>query len=287
MKNASKFLENRRVILKPIVKPGGMLGKGHDGEFMYTGTQIQFVLPYNIRKGRLESILTPEEQEFFEEALDVDLNIHKKTNNFWHTFTISIRKDDKLMKNGLVLDLNDPMDNLRYRLLKIQPAVAPSWDKRFERGEYRFALVDENEMAENRSKMADKRKEAYMFLGKIEDSKEKMRNVLRVYGKMPSEDATREYLKGEIDKIIENPKTLDRLLAVIRDKDYDKKLLIEDAVECGAIKKQKRKYYLPGGDPINANDPSLEGTVEALNKYEAEGDDIYIRIKTQVENCKK
>jgi len=282
----SQFLENRKVILKPIVKPGGMNPTGHDGEFMYTGTQIQFVLPYNVRKGRLESILSPEVQEFFEKELDTDLNIHKKTDNFWFNFRINIRKDDKLMQNGLVLDLSDPIDNLRYKLLKIQPAVAASWSDRFKRGEYRFALVDENELDEGRAKIADRKKEAYMFLGKVEGSKKKMVDFLRVYGKHPQKDATLEFLKGEIDKIIEEPKELDQMLKVIKDPDYEMKLFLEDAVDAGAITKKSRKYYLPGGDLINPAEPGLKGTVSMLNKYKKEADDIFLKLEAQVRNSK-
>jgi hypothetical protein len=281
-----KFLENRKVILKPIIKPGSPFGKGHDGEFMYTGSVIQFVLPYNIKKGRLENILTAEEQEYFEEKLDADLNIHKKVDNFWHTFAITIRKDTKLMDNGYELDLSDPVDNLKYRLLKIQPAVAPNWASRFKRGEYRFALVDDSELVEEKAMNADLKKKAYMFLGKVETSKKKMTDFLRVYGKTPPDDASLDYLKSEIDAIIEDKKELKKLLKIIEDPNYEMKLFIEDALDCGAITKKQGKYYLPGGDLINPSDPRLDGTVSMLNKYKKEADDIFLIMEERVRNCK-
>lgn len=286
MANKKTFLEDRKIILKPIVKPGGMNPKGHDGEFMYSGTEVQFVLPYNKNKGRLENILTPEEQEFFEEVLDEDLSIHKKKDNFWHSFRIRIRKDDKLMDQGYELDLSDPIDNLRWRLLKIAPEVAPSWKDRYRRGEYRFALVDADEMVETRARDIDKKKKAYIWLGSVEHSPSKMINFLRVYGSRPAPDASADWLKGEIDKLIENKSTLKKVLDIIDDEDFEMKLFVEDAVDAGAIVKKNRKYYLPGGDPINENDPSIDGTVEALKKYKKEGDEIFVRIEAQINNSK-
>jgi hypothetical protein len=261
--------------------------KGHDGEFMYSGTETHFVLPYDIKKGRLASILTSEEQEFFESKLNEDLNIHKKIDNFWSTFTVKIRKDDKLMRDGYEMDLSDPIDNLRWRLLKIDSHVAPSWAERFDRGDYTFALVEENEMIESRARVADKKKDAYMFLGKIEGSTKKMIDFLRVYGKKPSATATVDFLKGEIDKLIEDSKTIDNVIAIIKDNDYEMKLFIEDAIEAGAIVRTNRKYYLQGGDVINENDPTLNGTVEQLKIYKRDTDDIYLRIDNQIKNTTK
>jgi len=287
MKTNNKFLEDRKVILKPIVKPGAMNGKGHDGEFMYSGTEVHFCLPYSIKKGRLETILTREEQTYFEELLDEDLSIHKKVDNYWSKFFVKIRKDEKLMTNGYELDLNDPIDNLRWRLLKIQPHVAPNWESRFKRGEYVFALVDEDELVESRARATDKRKEAYMFLGRIENSPSKMIDFLRVYGKRPSSTSTVDFLKSEIDKLIEEPKGLDRVINIIKDPNYEMKLFIEDAVEAGAIIKKGKKYFLQGGDAINENDPTLQGTVEQLNIYKRDTDDIYLRIDTQIKKSFK
>ena len=282
-----RFLEDRKIILKPIVKAGGMNPKGHDGEFMYTGTEIQFVVPFNIKKARLENPLTPEEQEYFEKVLDEDLSIHKKEKNYWTDFRIKVRKDDKLMTYGYELDLNDPIDYIRWKVLQIVPEVAPDWASRNKRGEYRFALVDSREIVEDKARKADKKKKAYMWLGSVEGSKTKMANFLRVYGMRPPEDATHDWLKSEIDKLIEQPQSLNKMLEIIEDKHFDMKLFIDDAVDAGAIVKKSRKYYLPGGDLINENDPGLDGTVEALEKYKKEGDEIYLRIVAQVNNSKK
>jgi hypothetical protein len=281
---ASKVLENRVIRLRPIIRAGGMFNKEHDGAFMFTGTSIRFVLPFDARNNKWPKIFKDlDEQAAFELLLDVDLNFYKKENNFWKTFQIKITKDENLMKNGYKLDLSNPMDALRYRVLQVLPQIAPSWDVRNHDAQYKFAIVDEQEMESIRSKNVDKKKTAYIFLGKVENSKKKMSDFLRVYGLMPPADASTDWLKGQIDDLIENPKTLNVVLSIINDPNYEIKLLIEDAVLCGAIEKKNKKYLLPGGDPINSADPTLEGTVAKLITLKNETDDIYLSIKAKVE----
>ena len=162
--------------------------------------------------------------------------------------------------------------------------MAPSWEERHDRGEYKFALVAEDEIVESKARAADKRKEAYIFLGKVEGSQKKMRDFLRVYGKKVSQNASPDFLKGEIDSLIEEPVSLSKVLDIINDPDYEMKLFLEDAVDCGAVKKRSKKYYLQGGDPINENEPTLAGTIEQLKLYKKNTDDIYLRIDNQIKN---
>lgn len=285
---AKLVLEQKKVKLMPIPKPGGMFEAGHDGEFMFTGTMLRFVLPYDIRHHKFPAVFKDiTEQSAFEALLGVDLNMYNNDKNgFWKRFEIKIIKDDKLMKYGYVLDLNDPMDALKYRVCKHIPQIAPSWAERFDNPSYRLALVMEGEIEEATAKKADNKKRAYLFFGKIENSRQKMIDLLRVLGEAPPKNASVEWLKTSIDNIIDNPNTLPKFLGIIDDENYEFKLFVEDAKECGAIIMKERKYYLPGGDAINPADPTLSGTISILKKYKSETDPIYIRIQTQIDNSK-
>lgn len=270
------YLENRKVKLVAINRKN-WLPTGHDGEFMFTGCVQSFCLPFDIKNGRLYKILTPEEQEFFEKKLylkEGDLSIYKKTDNYWHTFRIRVDKE------GLFLDLSDPIDNLKYRVLKASPVIAPSWDERFNSGEYKFALVDEQEQTVARSKITDKKKKAYKFLGQIEGSHQKMYDFLRVVGKKPSKSSTREWLNTEIDKLIEDPQTLELVLKTIEDSTYEMKLFIEDAVEAGLIRKPSKAKYLIVGLDDEFTQPDL---INFLNP-EGKNQDLYLKIKNQLES---
>lgn len=276
-------LQNKKVYLRPIIRAGGMFPEGHDGAFMFTGTVLRFVLPYDIRNHKYPNIFAPGEQEAFEELLGLDLNPYKKENNFWHKFEIKIIKDDTLMRFGYRLDLSDPMDALRYRMAKFIPQIAPSWEERNESAEYRLAIVDEDSLEKTQSAKVDLRKEAYIYLGKIENNPRKMADLLRVYGITPPKDASPEWLKNQIDNIISDSRKLPSIVGIIKDQNYETRLLIEDAIDAGVIIKENRKYYLNGGDPINPTDSSLEGTIKELNKLKAETDDRYLRIVSEVQ----
>lgn len=285
---AKLVLENKKVTLMPIPKSGGMFPPGHDGEFMFTGTVLRFQLPFDIRYHRYPPVFESiEEQSAFELLLGQNLNLYNPDKDgFWKRFEIKLIKDDKLMKFGYTLNLNDAMDALKYRVCKQIPQIAPSWEQRYDSAEYRLAIVAEGEMEQAGAKKADNKKKAYLFFGKIENSKQKMLDLLRVLGESPAKNASTEWLKTTIDAMIEDPSKLNKLLSVIDDENYEFKLFIEDAKDCAAIIVKDRKYYLPGGDAINPADPTLNGTISILKKYKDETDPIYIRIKTQIENSK-
>lgn len=288
-KAAALVLEDREVKLMPIVRPGGMFSDpNHDGAFMFTGTVVEFVLPFDIKHNRYPTVFKDvNEQTAFETLLGVELNPYKTgKDNYIKNLKIRIIKDDKLMKFGYTLNLSDPMDALRYRILRIVPQVAPSWAEKDSSPAYKFALVDAQEIEQTKSKKADAKKKAYMFLGKIENSQKKMLDFLRVFGERPANNATIDWLKGQIDTIIDNPAKLVKMLELIDDPNYEIKLFIEDAVDCGAITKKDRKYYLPGGDALNPADPTLNGTISILKKYKEETDTVYLNIMQQIENSK-
>ena len=156
------ILIDKQIRVVPILRQHqrGMFPKGHDGEFMYTGCRRGYPLAIDIKRNQLISILTKEEQDFFERELDMEpgsLSIYKKKDNFWHTFYVYIDKD------GVTLNLNDPMDNLKWRVLKVNPEIAPSWEERNNSAEFMFALVDEEYLIHDEVKKSDKLKKLTNF----------------------------------------------------------------------------------------------------------------------------
>ena len=269
------YLINKRVKVVPVPRNGGWLPEDHDGRFMYTGCFLETCLPVDSRRKQLVQILTRDEQAFFEKELFLnagDLSIYKKEDNFWHSFRI------KLDKEGATLDLSDPIDNLRWRVLVVDPRCAPSWEQRYASGAHMFAIQDEEIETEVKVAKANKRKDAYKFLGKIENSAEKMRNVLRVYGADPGKSVKAKVLYTKIDELIEDDSTLNKLLGVINDTHFEMKIFIEDALRSGAIERKENRYYLPGGDKIGG---TLLETIDWLK--DPLNQDIFLKIKTQLE----
>ncbi len=269
------ILIDKKVKVVPVYRNGGWLPEGHDGEFMFTGTVCEFDLPISTKTGRLVNILTKEEQTFFEEELFLnpgELSVYKKKNNYWHTFKVKLDKEER------ILDLSDPIDNLTYRICMLSPHVAPNWETRYQSASFQFALQDEEVIVQEKVTKANKKKDAYKFLGKVENNPDRMRNILRVYGNKVAPNTKAETMYATLDELIDDEKSLPGLLAVINDPNFEMKIFIEDALSVGAILKKGTRYSLPGGDKIG-------GVLNDVIDYfkDAVNQDIYLKIKNQIE----
>lgn len=278
------YLEHRVVYLKPVPRGGKMVNDpNHIAYFQYEGASNWFQLPKDKRNVLVNPFRSEEEKRFFEQELDVDLNIHKKKEeNFWTTFFVKVVKNRQLMVSGYKLDLSDPMDNLRYRVLKHQDQVAPSWDERFDRPSYRFALVDEDYEEVKENTKSQKLIEAYTYLGSIQGSTTKMRDFLGVYnldhrtGKEIPEDAEKEWLVREVKRLIESD--IDGFLAIRDDNDWEIKKLIYDNIRSGAIIKHDRNSFSLVGEDVKYTFSEL---VHYLNQAKEVKSDTYLKLIAQ------
>lgn len=278
------YLQNKKVYLKPVVRGGKMISSPtHVAYFQYEGANNWFQLPKSMKTGALANPFTNmEEQEFFEKELDLDLNIHKKKDNFWHTFFVKVVKDYNLMHEGYIFDLSEPMENLKWRVTKLQEMVAPSWDERLDRGEYRFALVDEGYEEAKEQSDTNRTIEAYTYLGSIQNSVREMKDFLGVYYlekkemKFVPEDADKDWLKKEIKKIIETE--IDTSLKIINDPALKIKHFILKAMRSGAINKEARNKYNIPGEGVSY---TYEELVDYLTRAEEIKADVYLKIEAQ------
>ena len=267
------YLPNKKIHIKPIIKKGKWLSEEHSGNFMYDNTTVIISVPINVHTGQLVDPLTKEEREFFEDkqrsGMDFkpgDLNIHKKTNqltgefNHWTLFEYRIHKNQGVLNDASILDtldLSNPVDYLKYKVLLTNGMpggiIAPSWEKRFDQGTYRLALMDasvEDDLSANR---ADKLGKAYGFYNTINNSRTKMHEVISVYwlenrkAIKPEDDASIEWLKKEIVKII--TENLDGFLNLI-ESNYEEKLLIHTGLKCGALRLNGKSFSTADGEPI-------------------------------------
>lgn len=283
---AKGYLENRIVYLKPSPRKGKMVTEvNHIAYFMYEGASINFVLPYeNNRKVLVNPFKDSEERKFFEQELAVDLNPYKTQENFWFKFRVTFTKSPISMNEGLKLDLSDPLDNLRYRVVKCNDIVAPSWEQRTDKPSYKFALVDEHYEEEKASSDLKIYEEMFTFYGSIKNSTKKMKDFLNVYIletkqlKDIPEEADSKFLQREIKNVMDTDKN--GFLRVAHDKDYDIKLFINKAVKAGAIDKHGvNSFSIPG---IGTKWGLLE-MVNYLKVLKKNTDDTYLRIEAQIQ----
>lgn len=293
-------LPNTKVHVKPILRSGKWLPDGHSGSFMYDHTSIGIQVPLDKDTGRLKNPLTPEEREFFENNSDLDLeggdlNPHRKKDNFWHNFRVTIRKTDDIVTDTTVLmtlDLSDPIMYLQYKVLMLnsQPdggIVAPSWEDRLASGTYRIALQHEGQQHTDKIKRADSMKKAYKYLTKIDSSSETMYDFLTIYylenakSKRPSEDSDKDTYYSQIQDLIDDD--LAGVIEIIDDTDnYEFKLLVHRGLKTGSLK------MVAGG-----NIETIDGIPVGKSLYQAiqwlkddKHQDEYLRLKNQIELAK-
>jgi hypothetical protein len=270
------ILKNQKVKVVPIVRLGSPLGKGHDGEYMFTGAVFSTDLGIDRQKNQLKQILTREEQECFENEMQLkpgEMSFYRKDTPFWVKFRVKIQKE------GIDLDLNNPVDYLKWLILKTDKRIAPSWEARLQSGEYRFALVNEGEEQKENATKLNLMKEVYKEFGKIEEDKFKMRNILRVAGKRVTTD-DEEFLKSEISKLIDNnPKNF---LAIVKDKQFNTKIFIERCLMANALeRKAGGGYAIKGGESIGKDlNEAVEYLEHTLNQ------EVKLLLEAQIKNVK-
>jgi len=256
--NVSFRLPKKRVLVKPIIREGKWLDKGHSGNFMYDNAKMFITVPKSRETGHLIDPLTVEEREFFEHkqvsGLDFspgDLSIFKKPNlkenefPYWYDYQYQIIKNQGVVNEDTVLaelDLSNPIDYINYKVLlanaKGGGVVAPNWDSRYDHGTYRIVLVESDFKAKEQSSRAIKLGKAFRFFNSIMNSQVEMYELLSVYwlenrkASRPAPDSDINWLQGEIQTIID--KDLDTFLRLI-ETDYEERLLVHNAMRAGAI----------------------------------------------------
>lgn len=293
------YLEDTIVRVKPLPKGGNKAVKGDVRNlalFQFTGAVTKFELKEDSRGVLINPFKSDEERKFFEETLRLNLSVYD-ANSAWLTPSISkqlivtIPKDEKLMKEGFPLNLADPWDNLRYRiLLSNDKIIAPSWDIRHTTfPSYKYAIVrddyEENEAMAEVSKL----EAVYTFFGGIKERPTKLKEFLEVYlgaTRKPQEvpsDADKKYLITEVRKIIDEDR--DGFYAIIPDNnpDYDYQVMVAKGVKCGAIQKEGVNRYVISGEGAKFTYVDL---IKRLKLLESNQDDTYFKIQEQIKIAK-
>lgn len=222
-------LPDKVVIVKPIIRNGGLLPDDHDGKFMYTRTFRWYTTPVS-KANKIINPLTPEEQKTLEIAFGLaEGEMSKDGNKFF------ANREVALDKNGVELHLNNPEDYLYWKiLLSNTDKIAPSWDERFSKGTYKFALVDTKVETKKTSEAVQLRIKATNALGKISTHKQKMIDAIMVY-RISVRDYTKlpltidkDSLYVILDDIIN--KDAKGFLDILDDKDYEIKLLVQKLI---------------------------------------------------------
>lgn len=277
-------LPDKKVLVVPVRRKGKWLATDHEANFLFKHSYFSVVVPRNSTTGAFIDPLTNEERAFLESpssglALGPEsLSVHKKKDNYWSEYRV------RLDKNVLQLDLSDPVDYIRWKVLLVnKDLIAPSAAEKFNKGTYKFAIVEEGYQNEEKVKAASSKTEAYKAFGAMMHSVEKMRNFLNVYqtqkpgGKSIPPNATADFLTAEIEKIVESDLT--GFINLVKDTRYDEKVLIYNALKAKALHREGLTFKLPEGDIIGETMDS----VIAFLKDPVNSEEV-IKLKSRIEN---
>jgi hypothetical protein len=297
------FLQNRIVAVKPVESGGKwstLLVAGQDKSkdpFLLNKVKRSFQVPLNSANlgGGVKVILDDQvrvkiqkymeshpngmtQKEFFEKELGVDLNWSKQENNFWRT---DRRGRVILTKEGMSLNLNLPLDMLKYLiLLANKSAISPSYEDRTLKATYEFMMVDEAKVTTKKLEEATVKSQAYIKFAEVTNSKKSTIGFIKSLGRTIPATASEEWLKGEVLNIVDtNPKYF---LEIVNHPQYDERIFVQEAVEAGAIiRKSDKRYTLDNGAELG----ELTDTINYL--LNPDNQEVKLRIKAKIDLATK
>jgi hypothetical protein len=266
-------LRNERIIVRHIPKSGGIWG--NDPRHVLAGGMAEnaykmFVVP-RLSSGAYYNVLTKDEKAFMEQALGLEYNalsIHRKENNFWDDSNPSGIGAVRLNKGDNYLDLSNPEDYIRYKiLLANKDFIAPSLQVLQDKPKvtYQFVIVGETEETKQAKKSMSTTMQCYKEYGKVEDNYDILKLIIEtIDGRPISKNSKIEFLQTKINELIQLDSKL--FLKTITDELLPTKVLISKSIDAGLISKRSNLLYLRSDNsPLCEN--GEESTLSVAAKY--------------------
>lgn len=276
----AKFtLPEKKVKVKPnFDNPGWIKNQRHAAFFKMEGAYESYPVAMS-RNGQLKNPFTNEEKEHLEQLLGYtnnELSVYNKQG-------VLREENVRLTKDPLELNLSDPLDYIKYKvLLTNSDKIAPSVKDKTKKGTYKFYIEDADDLVEMQSKSASIQQTAWKEFGKMEDNRNKLTSFLRVYGqvmRIPNQkinkDTKLEFLQAKVSEVVQkNPQAF---VEIVTHEDFETLLLIAQGVESGVIKREGTKYSLKEGDKLG---DTLKTTVSYLKM--ASNQELCLVIEQQI-----
>jgi hypothetical protein len=244
--------ENDAITDRKHVAYGGMLDNAVKG----------FTVPM-LSNGTYRNVLTDNEKAYLEDLLGLEINalsVYNKKDNYWENYLI------KLTKQDTILDLSDPEDYIKYKvLLANKDTVAPSMKalREARKATYEYVIMEPNEEFSDSRNRVNNTMKCYEEFGAIKDKFDVLKCIIEtIDGRSVASNTKIEFLQGRAaDLIASNPKLF---LETITDPLLNTKILIKKALEAGYISKRGDFYYLKSdGSPLCGNNEDPTFTIAA------------------------
>ena len=253
-----------KVTLKPI-KKHGWLPDNHDGSIRYSKCFERLTVQAQKGTGVLNTGMTEEDELRLETKMHMAPGTLSKYNkDHWAMFKIDVPKD------GLVLDLNNPEDEVKYFVLKAHQRVANSEMERFDTPFAEYVMTSDEQEAKVENQKSKLKRQAYKVFSSM--STTEMRDVLKVIGKRAGDDASVDFVEAQLDKYLtDSPQ---EFIDTVNDPTFKMRAFIDDCISSRVLVKSGTKYKLPGGDIVGY---TLEQTIEYLQN--PDNQEVYLDLK--------
>jgi len=291
---AKKVLINKKVKLEFIPerynKHYTKIDPNHIGKSVYDGCKVAWELPLSAKHNGYYPILSMDEQKAFEILLErpegaLSFYRFNKPENFWSSATARVDID----KDGTTFDLSDPIQNLKWRITKVQPIVSETWEDRLNDLDYKWGLKDVGYVERVNADYAKLKREAYIGINKL--NIDQQINVLLALGLKTPKNVDEDWLLNKFEDIIDtkvskpkNPSVKD-LIMFLKDDEVDMKAFMNKCLEYKLFTYKAPGKYIYDGEVIIPNggktglltylkDPEnkifVEGLKQRLNTFESE-----------------
>ena len=266
-------LRNEKIIIRHLPKQSRMVTNPKHVLFggMAENATRTFVVPM-LSSGRYVNVLSNAEKDFLENYMGLEpnaLSIYRKNNNFWDDSNEAGISKVTLRKQDNFLDLSNPNDYIKYKiLLANKDFIAPSMKELedFPKATYQFVIIAEGEETKTAKKNMTILMQCYTLYGKIEDDVDALRVVIETLtGVTVHKNTKKDFLQTKINDLIQSNSKM--FLKVASDPLLPTKVLIRKSIEAGTIVKRGNQYYIKEGSiPMcDAGEPTLNVASQWLN----------------------
>lgn len=266
-------LRNEQIIIRYLPRQSRMVTNPKHVLFggMAEGSTRTFVVPM-LSSGRYVNVLSNAEKDFLENYMGLEpnaLSIYRKNNNFWDDSNEAGISKVTLRKQDNFLDLSNPNDYIKYKiLLANKDFIAPSMKELedFPKATYQFVIIAEGEETKTAKKNMTILMQCYTLYGKIEDDVDALRVVIETLtGVTVHKNTKKDFLQTKINDLIQSNSKM--FLKVASDPLLPTKVLIRKSIEAGTIVKRGNQYYIKEGSiPMcDAGEPTLNVASQWLN----------------------
>lgn len=252
-------LTNKRVIIRHIPKQTGLVS--NPKHILYGGmaenAKRTFVVP-KLASGVYVNILTNSEKAYLEEVMGLEYNalsVHKRpeSENYWNDANENSVSRVTLSKQDNYLDLSDPEDYIRYKiLLANKDYIAPSMQDLEDNPKetYQFVIIAEGEETKMAKNNMSYTMQCYKEFGKVEEDKDILMTLIELIDGRPiSPHSKLEFIQTKANALIQADSKL--FLKVITDPLLSTKVLIKKAIRAGLISNRGNGLYLKSdGSPL-------------------------------------